>query len=528
MRALGIVGRLALAIAALVGLLVLGAGAAVAGFVGSDDTVFNEPAALGEDGRPILTAPDLLAYDDITVTLRASAPDGVFIGTAHPVDVADFVGDSSRIRLTSVTRTGVEAEDVGTGSPVQPASADFWTRSMSGDGVEELTLDRDNSAAQWVIAPRSGAGPTTVSFGVTVEGIHRAALIAAAAGALLLVVCVELLLRARRLRRTRPPSAAERIAAYVPPVPPPSSRGKRVALSVALVLVLTGCDYQDHLPAQRQSADLATTKVALTPAELPALFESYDARVRAAIKASRPPRYSTSKWDAADRGPALESDLFGTRVTQLTSLGRRSAPTHKGIEAFTGRFDSYPMWSLVASKSGRETRLDLFTKASVEAVWLRHAGSAVAGDLPAPGQPGPLPGGDAAATATSAWRDYLRTGERDDRLELDATSKEWRDNIADLGGRAMFRGFTVEAEPELTRVVSVADGALALVAVRVTTRLDGRPDLAVRWAAPYGKYRPVKGSRLSFADIAVGVIHLPEKGTPTMLGSTFSEVEVKG
>ena len=121
------VGRFVLAIVALAALLVMGAGAAVAGFVGSDDTVFNRPTELGEDGRPILTAPDLLAYDGITVTLRASAPGGVFIGTAHPVDVADFVGDSSRIRLTNVTRTGVTSEDVGSKPPVQPAEADFWT-----------------------------------------------------------------------------------------------------------------------------------------------------------------------------------------------------------------------------------------------------------------------------------------------------------------------------------------------------------------------------------------------------------------
>ena len=85
---------------ALLALLVLASGASVAAFVGSDDTVFNRPAELGEDGRPVLTDPDLLAYEGVTVTLRASAPGGVFIGTAHPVDVADYVGDSSLVRLT--------------------------------------------------------------------------------------------------------------------------------------------------------------------------------------------------------------------------------------------------------------------------------------------------------------------------------------------------------------------------------------------------------------------------------------------
>ncbi len=525
-------GRLALAIAALLAFLLMAAGASVAAFVGSDDTVFNQPSELGEDGRPVLTAPDLLAYEGVVVTLRASAPDGVFIGTAHPVDVADYVGDSARIRLTSVTRTGVVAEDEGSDETVQPASADFWTASMSGTGIEELTLNRDSSAAQWVIAPLSGVGPTTVSFGITVHGVFTWALIAAGVGALVLVACVELMLRLRR--GPRAPSPAERISAYVPAtvVEAPPAQGKhrarRTALAVVLVLSLAGCTYEDLLPAKRQSADVVTTKVALTRAELPTLFESYDARLRAAIEAARPPRYRTDKWRLADRGPALESDLFGTRVGKLTKLGRRSVPKHDGVEVFSPRFDSYPMWSLVASKVARETRVDLFTKASVMAPWLRQAGTTLSRSLPTPGRPALPPQADEAATATAAWRDYLQSGSKDDRLTLDPTSKDWRDNIADLGSRAMFRGYTVKVEAGgLSRVVEVDDGALAIVALQVTTRLDGRPDLMVRWAPPYGKYRPSKGGVLSFADIAVGVIHLPSRGEPTLLGSTFSEVAVR-
>lgn len=542
-------GRAALLLLALLGFVVMVAGAAVAGAVGSDDTVFNRPTALGDDGRPVLTAPDLLAYEGVTITLRASAPEGIFIGTAHPVDVADFVGDSSRIRLTSVSRTGVESEDVGATDedPVEPASADFWTSSMSGPGAEELTLDRDASAAQWVIAPMSGVGPTTVSFGVTVDGLFTKALIAAGAGALVLVVCVELLLLLRRRRRRRHQprkprmplqptgvSAADRIAAFIPDAPPPGSNrsaGKRRAFRVALALVLSvslaGCTLEDLLPAKRQSADLATTKVALTKDELPALLESYGDRLATAIKAARPPRYRSGKWRLADRGPALESELFGTRVGQLTKLGRRSVPTFTGVEVFSGRFDAYPMWSLVRSRVAKDTRLDLFTKASVQAPWLREAGSTVAGDLPSPGRPTRLPSGKEAAAATAAWRDYLRSGQRDDRLGLDAGSRAWRDNIADLGDRAMFRGYTVSVESaDLSRVVEVDDGQLAIVALRVTTHLDGRPDLRVRWSAPYDRYRVAKDGLLSFADVAVGVIHLPSKGSPTLLGSTFSEVQV--
>lgn len=534
-------GRLAASSLALLAFLVMVAGAATAGFVGSDDTVFNRPAELGQDGRPVLTTPDLLAFDGITVTLRASAPEGVFIGTAHPVDVAAFMGDSTQVRLTSVSRTGVGADEVGSGRPVRPASADFWTRSMSGPGVEELALTRDSSAAQWVIAPVGGRGPTTVSFGVTVPGIFRDALVAFGIGAVLLLVCVELLFRSRRRRRrVRPADRRRRRRQRAG-----QRAGHTAALTTALTTMLTtvvvlsmaGCRAEDLVPTERQPAELATTKIALTRAELPALLASYDARLRAAIEAARPPRYRTDKWRLADRGPALESDLFGTRVSRLTSLGRQVAPTHEGVEVFSARFESYPMWSLVASTVSRAPRLDLFTRASVQAPWLRQGGTTLTGDLPAPGRPSRVPDGsdgdgDRLEAATAAWRDFLRTGDRDDRLTLDPASQRWRDDIADLGDRAMFTGYTVTVEPVrrnggLSQTVEVDDGMLALVALRVTTRLEGRPDLRVRWAPPYGRYRPGDRGVLSSADLAVGVIHLPERGVPTLLGSTFSEVAVR-
>lgn len=519
-RRLGSVGRFALAVVALLALVVLSAGAAVAGFVGSDDTVSNRPTQLGQDGRPVLTTPDLLAFEGVTVTLRASAPQGVFIGTGHPVDVADFVGDSSRVRLTRVTRTGVVAEDAGSGDPVQPGSVDFWTHSMSGTGVEELTLDRDTSAAQWVIAPRSGAGPTTVSFAITLDGLFARALLAFAVGSLVLLLCVELLLQTRR--KPPVPSPVERT-----PASGGRRKAQRTAVAVAVALSLAGCTYEDLLPMKRQSSELATTKVALTRDELPALLESYDDRLRTAIRAARPPRYRDDKWRLADRGPALESDVFGTRVSKLTDVGRRAVPTHDGVEVFSGRFAAYPMWSLVASEVSGDTRVDLFTKASVQAPWLRQAGSTLARDLPEPGRPSRLPAADEAAPATAAWGDYLRSGTEDGRVRLDPDSQAWRARIADLGGRAMFRGYTVAAQSAgLSRVVSIEDGALAIVALRVTTRLDGRPDLMVRWAPPYGRYRPSDRGVLSFADLAVAVIHLPAKGSPTILGSTFSEVAV--
>ena len=524
------VAMIVLAILALLGLLLMTAGAGVAGVVGSDDTVFNRPAELGPDGRPVLTSPGLLAYDGVTITLRASAPGGVFIGTAHPVDVSDFVAESSRIRLTRVTRDGVRSEDIGSAEPVRPASVDFWTHSMTGQGVEELTLEGDAEAAQWVIAPISGQGPTTVSFGVTVPGLFRQALIAFGLGALLLVVSVELLIRTRR--RGPPVSAAS----------PTSHRGRRKAprtrrrrsvslmLALSLPLSLTGCRWDDLLPAQPHAEELAATKVALTRAELPALLTSYDDRLRRAAQAAKAPGYRSDSWRLVDRGPALESDLFETRVAKLTGLGVALPSSHQPVGVYSARFTSYPMWTIVASRSGGDERLDLFTKASVQAPWLRQAGTTVSLDLPEAARPSRVPDNDKVAAATAAWQDYLRSGTSPDGLEVDRDSKVWRDNVTDLGGRAMFRGVNVVVQPAgksgLSRIVEVEDGELAIVALRVTTRLAGRGDLQVEWNPPYGKYRPSKDGVLSFADLAVGVIYLPTKGPATLLGSSFSEVAV--
>jgi hypothetical protein len=98
--------------------------------------------------------------------------------------------------------------------------------------------------------------------------------------------------------------------------------------------------------------------------------------------------------------------------------------------------------------------------------------------------------------------------------------------MADLGSRAIFRGWEVEASAEdaPVRVVAVADGHLAVVALRVATRLRGRPDLAVRWNPPYTRLRAGEDGVLVVDELAVGLVHLPDQGRPALLGTTFSEI----
>lgn len=528
---------------ALLGLVCLVAGAGAAAYVGSDDTVFNRPSALGADGRPVLTAPDLLAWDGVTVTLRAEAPDGVFIATAHPVDVADFVGGSSRVRLEGVTLDGVVAEDAGRGAPQHPEDADFWTREMTGTGPQELALDRSTSAAQWVIAPLGGTGPTTVSFGVTVEGAYVAALGVAGAGLLLLVLAVELL-RPRRSRSSPGPPAtptdpptdpATGSAADPAPVRRggarkagrPRRRTRTTAATLVAVLLASGCQLPQ--PSTRETATLARTKVSLTDDDLPALYASYDVRRARAARRAGPPAYRDGPWRTADRGLALAVDRYETAARRTLQLGPGGAAPHTGLRVYAARFDAYPMWALVAARPrGGESEVHVLVRDAVTSPWLMEARTAVTGDLPGPGRPTTLPGGGvrgAATGARDAWGTFLERG-AEDGLQVDEASRAWRRAMADLGSRAIFRdwGVAATAEEAPVRVVAVADGHLAVVALRVVTQLRGRPDLAVRWNPPYGRLRAGEGGVLVVDELAVGLVHLPDEGRPTLLGTTFSEI----
>lgn len=520
---------------ALLGLACLLAGAGAAAWVGSDDTVFNRPTALGADGRPVLTAPDLLAWDGVTVTLRAEAPEGVFIATAHPVDVADLVGRSSRVRLEGVTLDGVVAEDVGRGVPVHPEDVDIWTRAMSGTGPQELALDRSTSAAQWVIAPREGTGPTRVSFGVTVEGAYVAALGVAGAGLLLLVLAVELL---RPRRRPAPPGNA----GHPPADPPPARRGgarragrrdrrglrtRTTAVSVAAALVASGCQLPE--PSAAETARLARTKVSLTAADLPDLYASYDERRARAARRAGPPAYRTGPWRAADRGLALAVDRYETAARRTMGLGAARTAPHTGLRVYAARFDAYPMWALAAARPrGGDPQVHVVVRDSVTSPWVVEARTDVSGELPEAGRPAPLPPArvrGAVAGARDAWRAFL-TGGAAAGVRVDERSRAWRRAMSDLGSRAIFRSWDVEAGvPDApVRVVEVADGHLAVVALRVVTRLRGRPDLAVRWNPPYARLRSGDGGVLVVDELAVGLVHLPEEGGPALLGATFSEV----
>jgi hypothetical protein len=302
------------------------------------------------------------------------------------------------------------------------------------------------------------------------------------------------------------------------------------------VLVASGC--QLPRPSAQEAATLARTKVSLTAADLPALYASYDARRARAVRAAGPPAYRDDRWRLADRGLALEVDRFETAARRVLRLGRGPVAPHTGLRVYAARFGAYPMWAMVAARTtGADPELHVLVRDSVTSPWVLEARTDVDGELPSPGRPTTVPGARvraAAVAARDAWRAFLvdgtggtgGAGGTGAGLRVDDASRGWRGAMADLGARAIFHGWEVAATAERApvRVVAVADGHLAVVALRVVTRLRGRPDLAVRWNPPYTRLRAGAGGVLVVEELAVGLVHLPADGPPVLLGTTFSEV----
>ncbi|PVG82516.1 hypothetical protein DDE18_13800 [Nocardioides gansuensis] len=541
--------RLLTSLVVLVGLLGLLGGAAVAAYVGSDDTVVSTPATLGDEGQPVVTAPGLLGWDGLRITLRAEAPDGVFIGTAHPVDIEDFVGDTQHVVLESVTPGSTTTREVdGDGEQVHPEQAGFWELRQRGRDRQELALDRHDAGLQWVIAPLGGVGPTTISFAVTVAGVWRAALAVAAVGALLLVLGVELLLRLGRRRvagrrhAPSPPGAAsapKRRAEGRRKAP----RGRRqagtrrtaarAATAAVVVVALAGCE---ALPVRHQSELTASTKIALTLEQATDLYASWDRRHNAVLRAlARHPR-RTPDWEQVERGAALAADAFGADYLRATSRRPPQQVTHTPVAVYAPRLDSYPMWAVVAARpdgtDGRQVVVQQFRRYSVTAPWLLEASTLVpARSLPDPGKaarPAEREVRAAVLSARETWAAWLADG-RGSGLDVDAASTEWRGHLTELSESPVLSSVEAAAEafgpdPE---VVATADGHLALVSVRVETSLHGKKAFRVGWSPQWRALRVVDGSTLRYAHLATGLLHLPEQGRPRLLGATFREVSAQ-
>jgi hypothetical protein len=525
-------GRVLRVLLTLVGLLLLAVGGAAAAYIGTDDTVFSKPAAVGDDGRPVVTVPDLFAYDGLQLTVRASAPKGVFLGTANGVDIADYTKDAPYFGLVGVGRTGVSGSDhqgKAKKLPAPPAFVDFWTTKVSGTGTQTLRLTVDGAAPpRFVIVPVGGKGPTTVSFGATIDGLFLSALTVAAAGLFLLLLALGWMLYSRHRRnawRRQPVMPAQNY--------PKAPIYRRLAVPVVLsgLLVTSGCG---NLPTKVDYAP--PTKVALSPADLLGLWKNLDQRLKKAAKKAGPRKYDASQWSYAVSGPMLDAELRSTLYAELTRAKKGpEAPDHNGLSVYSGQFGSYPMWALATvSIPPGEVGLVVLTKASSTSPWLwRSVANALVTQLPARVEPTPVPA--AITTKANAFGaallKYWRTGKPVNGLAVDsrlaaplksARHFEKKDYVADARLKPAYYGHG-DGKP---RVVAVDGGYLVVIDYTITTVVTGKKGSRLYWKEPYDQLNDTIGSsKLTNTDVLSAVVMIPESGIGTsVLGVSISPV----
>lgn len=522
---------------AVLGLLLAVVGTTAAVIVGSDDTVFNKPATIDPGGRPIATVPGLFSYDNLEVTARASSPEGVFIATAHPVDLDDYLGQRAFYEIEQITRTGIVGDSLEVSADreaveVAAAKATFWTDVEQGDGTRSLALDAGSRTNRVVVAAL-GDGPVDISFGATIEGLFTAAVAVAVVGVLILLLALFASLRARRRRHT---SASEVAVGARPTASVPLAR----IAALALVVPLAGCgSIPEHVAYEKPA------KVALTEAELPAMLADYDQRNNAAIKAARGPRFDAGQWHLADVGPVLETDLFSTfEASVLKEKRRNSLSDLTGEGVYSGQFDAYPMWAIVQAESSapgtqskKERRADelnvelsLFTRESAASDWLKAVeAEAVRAKLPETATDASVVTGRALEVVRKAigqQRRFIETGRG--TWPADKATKEVRKQLvsAQKNGGANYRLITDSLSDETHGLfaVEVEGGVLALATYAVRFHIRTTAE-RITWAAPYDQIRAsVSDQELVIPHLATTAIYVTDDGKATPLGTTHREI----
>ncbi|HKE50973.1 MAG TPA: hypothetical protein VKE25_05640 [Actinomycetes bacterium] len=226
-RARKIAGGLAVGLGVLIALV----GAAVAAFVGPDDTVTSEPARIATDTAAAVVTNELFRFVGPTVHLTVTGHDdaAVFAGVGHADDVADFLDGTAHeiIRVTSLPFT--PKQETGPGKPgrlPRPASAGLWVASIQGKGSQEMIWPSTDGDWRVVLMRADGAegfdGTVTVAF--EVPQLFIGALTAVISG-LAAIVGGFLLMRRRRNQPVELPQ--QRVPEPEPWYPPADSTYER-------------------------------------------------------------------------------------------------------------------------------------------------------------------------------------------------------------------------------------------------------------------------------------------------------------
>lgn len=363
---------------------------AVAVYVGPGDLV-RLPGTTVPGGAPVTVVPwDLLGYTGTTLHVQAAAaPGAVFVGSAHPVDLASWLGGARVTRVQAVDRGGaLTVEQVGDAAkpvPKDAGTATFWADKVSGPGEQTLRVRLTGEPVSVAVVSAAGSS-LTMSLGATVPGLFRLVVAVAGCGLLLVIGALVWTFVRRRRRRRRASSAPEGSVEGAPPGETTAvdvtraSRARQAAvLSVAVlgVAATSGCL---AIPQAARAVTVPMTKPALSgdPATAAkALLADYDKRNNAVIAAIAKGG-KVDLWAQVDGGSVLAGDRYSTVLgRELHKASSGDGSVRSAVQAYVPSFTAYPMTVVVEATvrsvkeplNKEEPSFEVYRRDSVTVPW---------------------------------------------------------------------------------------------------------------------------------------------------------------
>jgi hypothetical protein len=200
--------RIAVALAALVGLALVVFGAWFAFLLGPKGTATFQATS----NAPLVIGPNVLNRVQAPVTVSANAGSGpVFIGTAVPQDVDELVGQSKHNVVASAAfpaRT-LTIEQLGSGDLADPSDSHIWRATGEGS----ITVTQDQAPQSVLVYPTQG-GSVDVDISVARNTWFLQSLVALVVGLIVLAFAGGWL-----WQNWRTPPAAEAAAEETPSTP---------------------------------------------------------------------------------------------------------------------------------------------------------------------------------------------------------------------------------------------------------------------------------------------------------------------
>ena len=199
------------------GTLFVVGGAAMAAYVGPDDTLEVGTHTVPESatGLAVATHPEITQFvgvEMVEMVVRASAPTGVWVGASHRVDTESLLDDVrhyeiSRLALNTVGGRMVEGDEAGTRRALRPQRITGWRDQVYAgpddavageDPTAELVVPLGNVPTDIVAVPDRRDERVTLTVGVYRENMFTTLLAVVGIGVALLLLGWFLTWRGRR------------------------------------------------------------------------------------------------------------------------------------------------------------------------------------------------------------------------------------------------------------------------------------------------------------------------------------------